>query len=213
MVRRTLSCFGQVHASQAEDEGQLYKRNLDRLVDAWGHLPATEITTGRVQRFTETFGERYSSRDDALTVLRLIMETARRYELISHNPCSRLGLSKPPPRQAYWRDADIEAFLKVCRDTRVALAFKLALYTGQRAGDVLAFRWGQYDGEQITGIRQQKTGALAQYSGPHRAAGGARWLPRGSVGCASPGNDNACRADGETVALHNALLGNPGHRE
>ena len=34
-----------------------YKRNLDRLVDAWGHLPVTEITTGRVLRFTETFGE------------------------------------------------------------------------------------------------------------------------------------------------------------
>ncbi len=137
-----------------------YKRNLDRLVDAWGHLSVAEITTGRVLRFTETFGERYSSRDDALTVLRLIMETARRYELIIHNPCSRLGLSKPPPRQAYWRDADIEAFLKVCRDPRIALAFKLALYTGQRAGDVLAFRWGQYDGQQIASIRQQKTGAL-----------------------------------------------------
>ena len=39
----------------------------------------------------------------------------------------------------------------------MGLAFKLALYTGQREGDVLAMTWHDYDGERIQ-VVQSKTG-------------------------------------------------------
>jgi len=59
-----------------------------------------------------------------------------------------------------WPDDVIAKFEAEARPKPNArLALLLLLYTGQRAGDVAAMRWDQYDGKGIA-ARQQKTGEL-----------------------------------------------------
>ena len=47
--------------------------------------------------------------------------------------------------------------LKSLAPDHIALPFTLALYTGQRQGDLLRLQWRQYDGERIM-LRQGQTG-------------------------------------------------------
>jgi integrase len=57
-----------------------------------------------------------------------------------------------------WPSELIERFLREARPS-LRWAVKLALYTGQRRGDLVKMKWSQFDGEFIE-VRQQKTGAL-----------------------------------------------------
>jgi len=59
-----------------------------------------------------------------------------------------------------WPDRVIEKFeAEATPKPNARLALSLLLYTGQRAGDVAAMKWDQYDGKGIA-VRQQKTGEL-----------------------------------------------------
>jgi integrase len=56
-----------------------------------------------------------------------------------------------------WSDAD-EASFYAKASPHLHLALMLALWTGQRQGDLLRLTWSAYDGERIR-LRQRKTGA------------------------------------------------------
>jgi integrase len=55
-----------------------------------------------------------------------------------------------------WRDDDESTFLGVASDV-IILAYILAVWTGQRQGDLLRLTWTAYDGTHIR-LRQSKTG-------------------------------------------------------
>lgn len=55
-----------------------------------------------------------------------------------------------------WSDGDLEAFMAVARP-EMRLALMLALWTGQRQGDLLRLPWSAYDGRYIR-LKQSKTG-------------------------------------------------------
>ena len=65
--------------------------------------------------------------------------------LISLNPLERHGrVWKGSRSESVWTDAD-EARLLAVASPPMALAFMLALWTGQRQGDLLRLTWGAYD--------------------------------------------------------------------
>jgi integrase len=77
--------------------------------------------------------------------------------MIDDNPLKRHGrVYKGSRAESVWSEAD-EARLLACASPPIALAFMLALWTGQRQGDLLRLGWSAYDGQFIR-LRQSKTG-------------------------------------------------------
>ena len=117
--------------------------------------------------------------------------------LVAANPCERGGrLYRGSRAENIWTAADEAAFLERA-PAHLHLPLLLALWTGQRQGDLLRLPWSAYDGTHIR-LRQSKTGArvvipVARPSRPRsthrrsarrscsqqrRQAMDIRWLPR-----------------------------------
>ena len=95
--------------------------------------------------------------DYAFQVLARILSWSRDRGLIAVNPCERCGrLYRATRAEFVWSDADEAAFLARA-PAHLHLALLLALWTGQRQGDLLKLAWSAYDGERIR-LRQGKTG-------------------------------------------------------
>lgn len=95
--------------------------------------------------------------DYALAVLALILAWAFDRGLVPANPCERPGkVYRSQRAESIWTDADESAFLKVA-PARLRLPFFLAIWTGQRQGDLLRLTWNAYDGSHIR-LKQSKGG-------------------------------------------------------
>ena len=78
--------------------------------------------------------------------------------LVAANPCTHGGrLYRGSRRESIWT-ADDEATLLERAPAHLHLPLLLALWTGQRQGDLLRLPWSAYDGKHIR-LRQSKTGA------------------------------------------------------
>lgn len=94
-------------------------------------------------------------------VLARILSWAHGRGLIISNPCEKGGRVYRGSRAEFvWTDADEAAFL-ASAPKHLHLALTLALWTGQRQGDLLRLTWPQYDGKVIR-LQQGKTGARVQ---------------------------------------------------
>ena len=95
--------------------------------------------------------------DYAWTVLARILSWALNREKIDANPCEKGGRLYSGSRAEFvWSIDDEEAFLKIA-PAHLHLPFLLALWTGQRQGDLLRLPWSAYDGTHIR-LRQSKRG-------------------------------------------------------
>lgn len=70
--------------------------------------------------------------------------------------CRCACLKIPVPAESFWTDAQIEAFISAA-PTHIARVVLIALWTGQRQGDILSLTWSAHDGRTIR-LRQSKTG-------------------------------------------------------
>jgi integrase len=96
--------------------------------------------------------------DYAWMVLALILAWAKDRGKITVNPCERGGRLYDGTRVDFvWSIEDEAAFLKHA-SPHLHLPLLLALWTGQRQGDLLRLPWSAYDGTRIK-LRQSKTGA------------------------------------------------------
>lgn len=91
-------------------------------------------------------------------VLARILSWANGRGLVIANPCEKGGrLYRGSRAENVWTDADEAAFL-ASAPPHLHLPLILALWTGQRQGDLLKLTWPQYDGVNIR-LVQGKTGA------------------------------------------------------
>ncbi len=96
--------------------------------------------------------------DYRFAVLARVCSWAFKRGLTDANPCERPGrLYRSGRKDSVWSDDDEARFLKLA-PAHLHLALTLALWTGQRQGDLLRLTWAAYDGEKIR-LRQRKTGA------------------------------------------------------
>ena len=96
--------------------------------------------------------------DYAWTVLARIFSWTLNRGLVAANPCEKAGrLYRGSRSDKVWTSQDEAAFLTTA-GSHLRLAFLLALWTGQRQGDLLRLPWSAYDGIYIR-LRQSKTGA------------------------------------------------------
>lgn len=96
--------------------------------------------------------------DYTYSVLALILAWAFDRGMVPGNPCERPGKVYRSDRiDSIWTHKDELAFLESA-PKHIGLAFMLALWTGQRQGDLLRLPWSGYDGQTIR-LRQGKTKA------------------------------------------------------
>jgi integrase len=95
--------------------------------------------------------------DYAWTVLARILSWSKDRGRISVNPCERGGRTYRGSRaEKIWTPDDEGMFFKSA-PTHLHLPLMLALWTGQRQGDLLRLSWSAYDGTTIR-LKQSKTG-------------------------------------------------------
>jgi integrase len=91
-------------------------------------------------------------------VLALVLSWASNRGLVTANPCARGGrLYRSARVDKIWSADDEVVFLRDA-PAHLHLPLLLALWTGQRQGDLLRLPWSAYDGASIR-LKQAKTGA------------------------------------------------------
>lgn len=138
-----------------------YIRQIKIIEREFGDFPLKALNDERARGVFLTWrdGIALKSRrqaDYAWVVLALILSWALGRGLIATNPCKRGGrLYNETRAEIIWTDADEAAFMKTAPE-HLKIALILALWTGQRQGDLLRLPWSAYDGETIR-LRQSKS--------------------------------------------------------
>lgn len=111
---------------------------------------------GVFKEWRDTMAKTPRKADLAWTVLARVMSFSKDRGFIPANPCERGGrLHSGTRADRVWSDEQLGAILAEAEDY-MKLAINLALWTGQRQGDVLRLQWSDYDGTCIRLI-QSKT--------------------------------------------------------
>ncbi len=138
-----------------------YASYLKLIENDFGDMPMEALTDPRVRGEFKAWRDRFAATprkaDYAWTVLARVLSFAKDRGSIAVNPCERGGrLYKADRTDKFWGETEIAALFKVA-GPQIQLATMLALWTGQRQGDLLALPWSAFDGKYIR-LRQSKTG-------------------------------------------------------
>jgi integrase len=129
----------------------------------FGDFPLSALTDRRTRGVFMKWRDKLAANsrrqaDYAWQVLARILSWAHDRGLVLTNPCARGGrLYRGSRVDRIWTASDEAAFLKSA-SPHLHLPLLLALWTGQRQGDLLRLPWSAYDGKTIR-LRQSKTGA------------------------------------------------------
>jgi integrase len=139
-----------------------YRKIAQKIVADFGDMPIKALGDKRVRgeflEWRDGLAKRSPRQADyAYAVLALILSWAKDRGTIDVNPCERGGKVYGATRaDKVWRVEDEAAFLSKASHA-LSLAFHIAVWTGQRQGDLLTLTWIAYDGANIK-LRQSKTG-------------------------------------------------------
>lgn len=138
-----------------------YLRYIKLVENEFGDMPIAAIeqrgARGVFLEWRDTMAATPRKADYAWVTLARILSVAKNRELISVNPCEDGGRLYVADRaDKVWGEAEIAKLLTVA-SPEIELALVLALWTGQRQGDLLTLTWSAYDGRTIK-LRQSKTG-------------------------------------------------------
>jgi integrase len=138
-----------------------YARYLKLIETKFGDMPIEALDDPRVRgdfkEWRDSMVATPRKADLAWTILARVLFIAKDRGRIKTNPCERGGRLYTPDRtDAIWT-ADLIEKVLTGFPTRLRSVFMVALYTGQRQGDILRLPWSAYDGKRIK-LKQGKTG-------------------------------------------------------
>jgi integrase len=120
---------------------------------------------GEFKEWRDGMADNPRKADYAWTVLARILSVAKDRERISVNPCEKGGrLYESGERlDKVWEETAIRMMMVTASEPLVD-AMLLALWTGQREGDLLKLKWSNYDGRYIRLIQSKsiRHGKLAK---------------------------------------------------
>jgi integrase len=132
-----------------------YLRFLGMIETEFGDMSIKTVqdprTRGDFKRWRDELSEARGDRqaDYAWGVLARVLSVAKDRHAISANVCERGGkLYEVDRAEVIWQPDSIKAFGAVASD-QLRFALVLALWTGQRQGDLIRLTWQQYDGAHI----------------------------------------------------------------
>lgn len=146
-----------------------YRRHIDRIRAKFGSMPLSAIEDRRARGIFKTWRDAIAEKtprqaDYLWMVLARILSIAKDRGLITVNQCEKGGHVYTAKRtEIIWTAADIEKFCEVA-SPELQFALLLALWTGQRIGDLRTLTWSAYDGEYIR--LQQSKGTRKGKPGP-----------------------------------------------
>ena len=132
-----------------------------RMIEAeFGDMPIEALSDpevrGEFKRWRDGMNDTPRKADYAWTTLARVLSVAHDRGRIPVNPCQRGGRLYGADRlEKIWTEDDIGRFLAVA-SPGLTMAAMLALWTGQRQGDLLRLAWSAYDGKHLR-LRQSKT--------------------------------------------------------
>ncbi|KEQ53964.1 tyrosine-type recombinase/integrase [Sphingobium chlorophenolicum] len=138
-----------------------YRKLLRVIESEFGDFPIAALEDRRTRGEFLAWRERLAVKsrrqaDYAYAVLARTMSWALNRGIVAVNPCERPGrLYRAARSDSVWTEADEAAFYAKA-PAHLHLALRLALWTGQRQGDLLRLTWAAYDGDTIR-LRQRKT--------------------------------------------------------
>ena len=140
-----------------------YVKQIKQIEIAFGDMPVNALNARGVRAEFMAWRDQLGTRsrrqaDYAWTVLARVLSWSKDRKLITENPCERGGrLYRGNRADKIWTADDEAAFYRTA-PSHLHLPVLLALWTGQREGDLLRLTWSAYDGETIR-LKQSKTGA------------------------------------------------------
>src|SRR5215467_6221070 len=154
--QRTQNFLGLRNRTQSDYTGQIKKIELK-----FGDMPIKALADRRARGVFMDWRDELAlsslrGADYTWTVLAAVLAWAKDRGKIPINPCERGGRVYNHTRvDKVWSIEDEEAFLKSAT-AHLHLPLLLALWTGQRQGDLLRLPWSAYDGKEIR-LRQSKS--------------------------------------------------------
>lgn len=136
----------------------IYRGHIDDMKGKWSSIKIEGITRRVVKAYRDKMAATPQKANQALRVLKTLLSYAVENEWLEMNPAHGVkSLKVESDGWKQWPPEALESFAK--NSIGVArIAFFLALFTGQRRGDVLAMRWDAIRNDGIA-LRQIKTGA------------------------------------------------------
>ncbi len=140
-----------------------YVRQIKLIEREFADLPVSALGDKRMRGIFKAWRDKIAMRsrrqaDYAWSVLARVLSWALDRGLVAANPCEKGGrLYRGNRRANVWSDDDEAVFL-ASAPKHLHLPFLLALWTGQRQGDLLRLPWSGYDGKRIR-LQQGKTQA------------------------------------------------------
>jgi integrase len=140
---------------------QDYSRYFDLIGNEFGDLPLRALDDPRIRGDFFEWRDRMAATprkaDFAWTVFALLLAFGKNRGRLSVNPCERGGRLYVPNRADNIWTPDAIRHAQSTLPAPLRWAFVLALWTGQRQGDLLRLAWSDYDGDRLR-FRQSKTG-------------------------------------------------------
>lgn len=138
-----------------------YSSYLKAIEEEFGDMPLEALSDpgvrGDFKAWRDKFAETPRKADYAWTTLARVFSVAKDRGRIPVNPCERGGrLYEADRNDAVWTEEHIGKLIAVAGQ-HITDALLMALWTGQRQGDLIALPWSAYDGRHIK-LRQSKTG-------------------------------------------------------
>ena len=149
-----------------------YAKHLAFIDAEFRDLPTAALGDPRTRGELLAWRDRIAARsertvDYRFAVLARILAWALDRGLVTANPCKRPGRLYQSGRiDSVWKDGDEEAFYTHA-PAHLHLAMTLALWAGQRQGDLIGLPWTAYDGKEIR-LVQGKTKSRVRNRKPKR---------------------------------------------
>jgi integrase len=149
-------------AKLAPKTQKAYLSYIGRIELEFGSMPIAAINDPRSRgdflEWRDAMSATPRAADYAWTTLARILSWGKNRSLLTNNPCEMGGrLYRGGSRaELVWKPADLQK-LMAHASPEVMAAVILALWTGQRQGDLLRLTWKSYNGRTIN-LRQSKSG-------------------------------------------------------
>jgi integrase len=143
-----------------------YGQHLKVIEREFGDMPVEALTDRRIRGVFLEWRDKLAvasrrQADYAWVILARVLSWGLNRGMVPVNPCEKGGrLYRGSRADKIWTEAE-EALFRAKAPYHLHLPLTLALWTGQRQGDLLRLLWSAYDGKYIR-LRQSKTGARVE---------------------------------------------------
>lgn len=133
------------------------RREILKIRKRWGDKPVNALLTRHVELWQDELSEKPGAANNMLACVRKLLSFGSRRGYCTTNVAA--GVEKLPIGEyPSWDDEELAQYeAKWAIGTRERLAYALALYTGQRKGDLLRMTWAHFEGPMVK-VAQHKTG-------------------------------------------------------